>query len=253
MKKILLLYVSRSFSTLFMRIMMNAGAHVYHDRMGAAIRYPTDDFTPDKVTDFYIAQAISNAANGQHTFVKESCWVFEKHEQCLKRLVGEHGFVPVYLVRDPKDAVKSYLRMEQQVGDKEKWSAARSIRHDLLYQFYRKYAGPLIVAEDFVSSPAPTMRRVLAELDMSFDEAILKLDPLNVNVLEESRILRNYRQFYEDALKSDRIIDKTASWAEVEFTDADLVDIVARNAPYYQLFLAEKQRLLAGARPPLSG
>lgn len=74
--------------------------------MGGAIRFPTDDFTPEKVTDFYITEAISNGAAGRYTFVKESAWVFEEHEHCLQRLIDEHDFTPIYLMRAPADALR---------------------------------------------------------------------------------------------------------------------------------------------------
>lgn len=248
MKKLLLLYVSRSFSTLLMRLMMNAGARVYHDRLGGAIRFPTEEFTPEKVTDFYLAEAAANAAGDRHTFIKESCWVFEEHERCLQRLVQEGGFTPVYLVRAPKDALLSYLKMEQQAGDKEKWSAARSIRHDLLHRLHQGYGGPIIIAEDLVSAPEPITRALFQLLDLPFDPGILTLQPLPVDVLAESRILKNYHQFYEATLKSDRIIDRTVGRGEVEITDPELRAVVDRNEVYYQRFLADERRLRAGPR-----
>jgi hypothetical protein len=241
MQKILLLYVSRSFSTLLMRIMMNANTCVYHDRIGASIRFPRDDFNPHTVADFYIAQAQANSANGQHTFVKESCWVFEAHEACLQKLLAD-GFVPVFLVRHPKDALRSYQKVAQQVGD-AKWSTGRSIRHDLLYYFYKKYPGHLMISEDFIHQPAASLRELFSVLDLPFDEKILELQAVPVTALAESAILKNYQQFYQQTLSSDRIIDKTTQREPFEFTEPALLESVERNLPFYALFLEEKHKM----------
>lgn len=240
MQKILLLYVSRSFSTLLMRIMMNTDTRVYHDRIGASIRFPKDDFNPRAVTDFYIAQAESNCANGHPTFVKESCWVFEENEDCLLKLL-ENGFMPIFLVRHPVDALRSYLKVEQQIGN-AKWSTGRSIRHDLLYHFFKKYPGHLMISEDFIEHPAPSLCALFAWLGLPFDEKILDLQALPIEVMAESTILKNYAQFYQQTLGSTRIIDKTAQREPFEFTEPALRDNVARNLPFYELFLTEKRR-----------
>ena len=240
MQKILLLYVSRSFSTLLMRIMMNANTCVYHDRVGASIRFPADDFSPHTVTDFYIAQAKANSANGQNTFVKESCWVFEEHEDCLQKLLAD-GYVPVYLVRHPKDALHSYRKVAQQVGD-AKWSTGRSIRHDLLYHFYKKYPGHLMISEDFIHQPAVSLRALFAALDLPFDEKILELQALPVAAMAESTILKNYHQFYQQTLNSERIIDKTIEREPFDITEPALLESIERNLPFYALFLAEKRK-----------
>jgi hypothetical protein len=252
MKKILLIYVSRSFSTLFMRIMMNANARVYHDRMGAAIRFPREGMTPRTVTDFYIAKSQANTENSAHTFVKESCWVFEQNEGCLRELIREHGFRPIFLVRHPRDALLSYLEVERRVGD-EKWSTGRSIRHDLLHLFFEEYGGHLVIGEDFVSDPETVMREVFEYLDVPFDESILQLRALDIDTLEESDILKHYDRFYEAALKSDRIIDKTMSRKEVEITDPELLESIERNLHYYKLLVAEKQRRRASRALQIRG
>lgn len=242
MKKILLIYVSRSFSTLFMRIMMNADAKVYHDRLGGSIRFPGEDYTPETVTDFYVEEAKRNAASSLHTFVKESCWVFEHNERCLRKMLDENGFIPVFLVRNPKDALSSYLKMERGAGD-DKWTTGRSIRHDLLHRFYKEYGGLLIIAEDFISRPKETMSEVFDHLGLPFSERILELQPLPVNALDESKILKNYQQFYGQTLKSDRIIDKTVVKQEFDITDPLLLESIERNMAYYRLLLEEKQRM----------
>jgi hypothetical protein len=241
MQKILLLYVSRSFSTLLMRIMMNTNTRVYHDRIGASIRFPREDFNPHAVADFYIAQAELNCAEGHNTFVKESCWVFEQNEDCLQKMLV-NGFVPIFLVRHPADALRSYLKVEQQVGNSQ-WSTGRSIRHDLLYHFFKKYPGHLMISEDFIQRPAQNLREMFAVLDLPFDEAILELQALPMEVMAESTMLKNYAQFYQQTLSSTRIIDKTAQREPFELAEPALRESIARNLPFYELFLAEKRGL----------
>jgi hypothetical protein len=227
--RLMLWSAPRSRSTAFFRMMAERGDFtVVHEPFSYLMKYGHTDVGGTRVTSEQDLIGALLELPG-HVFAKETTGV--RYPKVVTTPEFLDGFTHTFLIRDPRETIPSYLRIEPD-------APAERIGFELLHEIYATVSGrtgrvPVIIdAADLVRDPEGTVKAYCAATGIPFLPEALSWQP------EQRSEWQPSRRWHETVAASTGIVAVSSESATVP--DAVAARYLRRHLPHYEALHARR-------------
>ncbi len=152
----------------------------------------------------------------------------------------------IYLVRHPKPQYVSLMkcvekeRTLKRIPEEILEDYPTMERYEKVWNFYKKYPGKIIIAEDLQTEPLKTFKEVYDYMGLEFNEDYLKFEPLKTKKIPEN--MQYWDLWYENCLSSTEFKVGVTDIDSIKIEDEGVSKRIEKEIKFYDMFIDERKR-----------